>query len=68
MSISSKCDCACTNEHFRLIDMPNTENVINCCEHNSLWEFEVVENCENCVAMQQFKYINNYKIIGINAF
>ena len=22
---SSKCDCACINEHFRLIDIPNTD-------------------------------------------
>jgi len=48
---SQKCDCACTNEHFRLIDTPNTENVIKCCGYGILLEFEVVENCENCVAM-----------------
>ena len=55
---SLKCDCACTNEQFRLIDTPNTENVIKCRVYGILWEFEVGENCANCAAMQQSKYIN----------
>ena len=40
---SPKCDCACTNEHFRLIGMSNAKNVIKCCEYGILWEFDVFE-------------------------
>lgn len=27
---SQNCDYACTNDQFRLVDMPNTENIIKC--------------------------------------
>ena len=59
MSISLNCDCACTNEQFGLIDTPDTENGIKCFNYGILWEFEVLGNCDNCVAMEQFIYIIN---------
>ena len=39
-----------------LIDTPNTENEIKWCEHAILWEFEVLEDCGNCFAMEQSDY------------
>ena len=42
VSISLNCDQACTKEQSRLIDTPNTENVIKCRVCGILWEFEVV--------------------------
>ena len=59
MSISLNCDCACTNEQFGLIDTPDTENGIKCFNYGILWKFEVLGNCDNCVAMEQFIYIIN---------
>ena len=47
------CVCARTNKQFILIDTPNTENEIKWCEHAILWEFEVFEDCGNCIAMEQ---------------
>ena len=41
-----------------LIDTPNTENGIKWCEHAILWEFEVFEDCGNCIAMEQSGYIS----------
>ena len=41
-----------------LIDTPNTENEIKWCEHAILWEFEVFEDCGNCIAMEQSGYIS----------
>lgn len=42
VSKSLNCDQACTKEQSRLIDTPNTENVIKCRVCGILWEFEVV--------------------------
>ena len=44
-----------------LIDTPNTENGIKWCEHAILWEFEVFEDCGNCIAMEQSGYISIVK-------
>ena len=44
-----------------LIDTPNTENEIKWCEHAILWEFEVFEDCGNCVAMEQSGYISEWQ-------
>ena len=54
---SINCVCACTNKQFILIDTPNTENGIKWCEYAILWEFEVFEDCGNCIAMEQSGYI-----------
>ena len=58
---SINCVCACTNKQFILIDMPNTENGIKWCEHAILWEFEVFEDCGNCIAMEQSGYISEWQ-------
>ena len=58
---SINCVCARTNKQFILIDTPNTENEIKWCEHAILWEFEVFEDCGNCVAMEQSDYINEWQ-------
>ena len=50
---SINCVCARTNKQFILIDTPNTENGIKWCEYAILWEFEVFEDCGNCIAMEQ---------------
>ena len=57
---SINCVCARTNKQFILIDTPNTENEIKWCEHAILWEFEVFEDCGNCIAMEQSGYIIKY--------
>ena len=47
-----------------LIDTPNTENGIKWCEHAILREFEefeVFEDCENCIAMEQSWYISEWQ-------
>ena len=44
-----------------LIDMPNTENGIKWCEQAILWEFEVFEDCGNCIAMEQSGYISEWQ-------
>ena len=56
------CVCARTNKQFILIDTPNTENEIKWCEHAILWEFEVFEDCGNCIAMEQSGYISEWQI------
>ena len=58
---SINCVCACTNKQFILIDTPNTENEIKWCEHAILWEFEVFEDCGNCIAMEQSGYISEWQ-------
>ena len=58
---SINCVCARTNKQFILIDTPNTENEIKWCEHASLWEFEVFEDCGNCIAMEQSGYISEWQ-------
>ena len=40
---------------------PNTENGIKWCEHAILWEFEVFEDCGNCIAMEQSGYISEWQ-------
>ena len=61
MSKSINCVCARTNKQFILIDTPNTENEIKWCEHAILWEFEVFEDCGNCIAMEQSGYISEWQ-------
>ena len=61
MSKSINCVCARTNKQFILIDTPNTENGIKWCEHTILWEFEVFEDCGNCIAMEQSGYISEWQ-------
>lgn len=58
---SINCVCARTNKQFILIDTPNTENEIKWCEHAILWEFEVFEDCGNCIAMEQSGYISEWQ-------
>ena len=58
---SINCVCARTNKQFILIDTPNTENGIKWCEHAILWEFEVFEDCGNCIAMEQSGYISEWQ-------
>ena len=58
---SINCVCARTNKQFILIDTPNTENEIKWCEHAILWEFEVLEDCGNCIAMEQSGYISEWQ-------
>ena len=58
---SINCICACTNKQFILIDTPNTESEIKWCEHAILWEFEVFEDCGNCIAMEQSGYISEWQ-------
>ena len=58
---SINCVCARTNKQFMLIDTPNTENEIKWCEHAILWEFEVFEDCGNCIAMEQSGYISEWQ-------
>ena len=58
---SINCVCARTNKQLILIDTPNTENVIKWCEYAILWEFEVFEDCGNCIAMEQSGYISEWK-------
>ena len=58
---SINCVCARTNKQFILIDTPNTENEIKWCEHASLGEFEVFEDCGNCIAMEQSDYISEWQ-------
>ena len=58
---SINCVCACTNKQFILIDTPNTESEIKWCEHAILWEFEVFEDCGNCIAMEQSGYISEWQ-------
>ena len=41
--------------------MPNNENAIKWCEYAILWEFEVFEDCENCIAMEQSGYISEWQ-------
>ena len=54
---SIKCVCARTNKQFILFDTLNTEDEIKWCEYTILWEFEVFEDCGNCIAMEQSDYI-----------
>ena len=58
---SINCVCARTNKQFILIDTPNTENGIKWCEYAILWEFEVFEDCGNCIAMEQSGYISEWQ-------
>ena len=58
---SINCVCTRTNKQFILIDTPNTENEIKWCEHAILWEFEVFEDCGNCIAMEQSGYISEWQ-------
>ena len=58
---SINCVCARTNKQFMLIDTLNTENGIKWCEHAILWEFEVFEDCGNCIAMEQSGYISEWQ-------
>ena len=58
---SINCVCARTNKQFILIDTPSTENEIKWCEHAILWEFEVFEDCGNCIAMEQSGYISEWQ-------
>ena len=58
---SINCVCARTNKQFILINTPNTENEIKWCEHAILWEFEVFEDCGNCIAMEQSGYISEWQ-------
>ena len=44
-----------------LLTRRTPQTPIKWCEHAILWEFEVFEDCGNCIAMEQSGYISEWQ-------